>query len=141
MKFYLVTCKHGHVGRDKYLPLAIPIRAESMEKAIEIAKNKPGVKKDHPDWCLSKPRILSAEEYTEAKKTYHGHRYFQRRTRQNLHLFQDELVMEPNFTIHNKIKTNTKVWTKKEDLSKYKTKRIKEFNQSYTKHQGREEQE
>jgi hypothetical protein len=57
MKFYLIECKHGHVGRDKYLPLVIPIYAQNIDEAISIARIKPGVKKDHKDRqsvCLGK---------------------------------------------------------------------------------------
>ncbi len=133
MKFYLIECKHGHVGRDKYLPLVIPVQAENVEKAIEIAKLKPGVKKDHKDWCLKKPIVVDAATYEKAKETYYGHRYFKKRTRQNLDLFKGELVKEPNYTIRDKVKTNTKTYFKKKDLSKYKAKKIKELNQSFEK--------
>lgn len=108
MKYYLIKCKHGHVGRDKYLPINIPIAAESIEAAIKIARNKPGVKKDHPDWCLEKPKILTAEQYTQAIKTYFNHLYFRKRTRQNLDLFANDLVKEPNYTSRNGFKTNKK---------------------------------
>ena len=36
MKFYLIECKHGHVGRDKYLPLVMPVHADSVEQAIRL---------------------------------------------------------------------------------------------------------
>ena len=133
MKFYLIQCKHGHVGRDQYLPLVIPIRAENIEEAIQIAKMKPGVKKDHKDWCLSIPREVDIHTFERAKESYYGHRYFMRRTRQNLELFKGELVKEPNYTIRDKLKTNTKTYFKKKDLSKFKAKRIKELNESFRK--------
>jgi hypothetical protein len=133
MKFYLIECKHGHVGRDKYLPLVIPVHADSVDQAIGIAKLKPGVKKDHKDWCLKKPLEVDAATYEKAKEAYFGHRYFKKRTRQNLDLFKGELVKEPNYTIRDKIKTNTKTYFKKKDLSKFKAKRIKELNQSFRK--------
>ena len=133
MKYYLVRCKHGHVGRDKYLPLNIPIAAESVEAAIKIARNKLGVKQDHPDWCLAKPTILTAEEYTQAKEIYYNHQYFKKRTRQNLDLFENELVKEPNYTSRNGFKTNKKLYLKKENLSDYKVKKNKELKKSQLK--------
>ena len=133
MKFYLIQCKHGHVGRDKYLPLVIPIYAQNVDEAISIARMKPGVKKDHKDWCLKKPREVDAGTYERAKEDYFNHRYFKRKTRQNLDLFKGELVKEANYTIRDKLKTNTKTYFKKKELSKFKAKRIKELNQSFRK--------
>lgn len=141
IKFYLIQCKHGHVGRDKYLPLVIPIHAQNVDEAISIARMKPGVKIDHKDWCLKKPREVDAGTYERANEDYFNHRYFKRKTRQNLELFKEELVKEPNYTIRNKVKTNTKTYYKKQDPSKFKAKRIKEMNQSYTKKNASTEME
>ncbi len=120
MKYFLVTCKHGHVGRDKYIPIDIPITAETVNDAIQIARNKGGVKRDHPDWCLAKPVEIDKEAYLKAKEQYINDPYFNNKTRQNLEFFKDRLVKEPNYTYQDKLKTNTKIYTKK---------RSKEFNQ------------
>lgn len=44
MKYYLVKCKFVHVGRNKYLPLSIPIAAISVKEASKKAKYFKGVK-------------------------------------------------------------------------------------------------
>ena len=38
MKYYIVTAKCGHVGRDYYIPIDFPIRAESRTEAAKVAQ-------------------------------------------------------------------------------------------------------
>lgn len=47
-KYYVVTCKFGHGGRDKYLPLDLPIRATSKKEASAKAKKTGGGKARSP---------------------------------------------------------------------------------------------
>lgn len=116
MKYYFVKCKFGHVGRDKYLPLIVPVIAENPKQASIIAKNIGGVKRDHKDWCLESPSEVSYEEYLVAKQRYLSDIYWNKRTRQNLNLFQHRLVDEPNYHRHNGIKTNKlEIITKKDE--------------------------
>ena len=55
-KYYIVTAKCGHVGRDKYIPISFPVIATSKSEAATIVRNKARVKHDH------KNAILSVEE-------------------------------------------------------------------------------
>lgn len=115
LKYFLITCKHGHVGRDKYIPISIPIKAMSVEAALRIARLKGGVKRDHPDWCLGKPIEIDEATFIEEKHRYQNDPYFKNKTRQNLHLFEERLVKEKNYTYKNKVKTNTKTFVKEKN--------------------------
>ena len=57
MNYYIVRAKCGHVGRDKYMPIAFPICAESREEASAIARTLPRVKKDHKDAIISSVKV------------------------------------------------------------------------------------
>ncbi len=52
-KYYIVTCKGGHVGRHYYLPIELPIIASSAKEAADIAKGMPRVKKNRDDVILN----------------------------------------------------------------------------------------
>lgn len=106
-KYYVVTCKFGHVGRDKYLPLDVPIKAFNKKEASEKAKKLGGVKRDHPDWCLKEPQEITREEYDALRIILTSDPYWNKKTRQNIALFKDRLVDEPNYTNIRGVKTNT----------------------------------
>lgn len=127
MKYYLVTCKFGHVGRDKYLPLDIPVIADSIKEASFYAKNKGGVKKDHKDWCLRGPIEVSKEMFDNALLSFNNDVYFEKHSRQRLYLFEDRLVDEKNYTRINNSKTNTKIYKKKRSKSVVEFKRKKQL--------------
>ncbi len=106
-KYYIVKAKFGHVGRDKYLPLDIPVRAINKKDASAKAKRMGGVKRDHPDWCLKGPTEVSKEEFIACQTKLSADPYWNKKTRQNINLFKDRLVDEPNYTNHRGLKTNT----------------------------------
>jgi hypothetical protein len=135
MNYYLVKCKFGHVGRNKYLPLYVPVMAESMKKAVELARNVGGVKRDHKDWCLEVPKQLTKEEYNVYSLEFKSDVYFKKHSRSRLWLFEDRLVDEPNYTRVNGIKTNKKNHSKSRDkeVIAYKHKRENELKQSLMK--------
>lgn len=51
--YYIVTAKCGHVGRNQYIPIDFPIKAESMKMAAETIRYRPRVKHHHKDAILS----------------------------------------------------------------------------------------
>lgn len=111
-KYYVVTCKFGHVGRDKYLPLDVPIRAIDKKDASAKAKKMGGVKRDHPDWCLKGPTEITKEEYEALRVVLINDPYWNKKTRQNISLFKHRLVDEPNYTNIRGVKTNTVTFKK-----------------------------
>lgn len=44
MKFFAVTCKHGHHGTRKFYPITFAIAANSIIEACDFARDMPGVK-------------------------------------------------------------------------------------------------
>ena len=132
MNYYLVKCKFGHVGRNKYLPLNVPVMAESIKEAIELARNIGGVKRDHKDWCLEVPVQITLEMYESQRILFKNDVYFQKHSRSRLWLFEDRLIDEPNYTRVNGIRTNRKIYLKSRDKESilYKQKRERELTQS-----------
>ncbi len=48
-KYFIVTAKCGHVGKDKYILIDFPVIAEDGREAAKIARNIPRVKHHHKD--------------------------------------------------------------------------------------------
>ena len=46
MKYYAVTCKHGHHGAKNFYPITFAVCANTVLDACEYAKQMPGVKHD-----------------------------------------------------------------------------------------------
>lgn len=67
MKFYLVTCMHGHHGRSQFREISFAISAPNMMKAIEQARRMPGVKHTH-NRCILSGKEISFEEYCARRK-------------------------------------------------------------------------
>lgn len=127
MKYYLVLCKFGHVGRNKYLPLNIPVIALSKKEASLKAKSFRGVKKNHKDWCLEEPKEVTFEMYQKEKNLFKNDIYFQKKTRSRLSLFSERLVDEKHYRRIKDIKTNTKTYVKSKDshVIEFKLKKLK----------------
>jgi len=66
-KKFAVTCKCGHVGKEKYIPITFYVLANSKKDASRKAKNFPRVKKDHKDAVLDAKEV-STEEFIKGIK-------------------------------------------------------------------------
>ncbi len=64
MRYFMVTAKCGHVGRDFYIPIDFPVRADSARGAATAARSLPRVKHHHKDAILSVVEI-SCIDYDE----------------------------------------------------------------------------
>lgn len=53
MKYYTVTAKCGHVGRDCYIPITFAVKANSAKEAASVTRFMPRVKHHHKDAILS----------------------------------------------------------------------------------------
>lgn len=62
MKYYLVTCMHGHCGRKNYDEIYFAISAPTLIEAIQQARRMPGVKHTNRR-CILSGREISFEEY------------------------------------------------------------------------------
>ena len=47
IKYYNVTAKCGHVGRENYIPISFAVKAQSAKEASKRVRNFPRVKHDH----------------------------------------------------------------------------------------------
>lgn len=59
--YYAVTCKCGHVGRRRYIPITFVILTENGKEASAIARNYPRVKHHNKFAILSCRRIDETE--------------------------------------------------------------------------------
>jgi hypothetical protein len=46
MRYFAVTCKHGHHGAKNYYPITFAVAAETAIEACDYARAMPGVKHD-----------------------------------------------------------------------------------------------
>ena len=75
-KYFKVTAKCGHVGKNNYVPINFAVRAETASEASQIAKRFPRVKKQLWDSIIACVQI-SKKEYKELLKTNREDPYLQ----------------------------------------------------------------
>ncbi len=67
MRYFLVKCKCGHVGRGKCVEKTFPIYAHSKKEAAAIARAK-GRVKHHDKYAIRDVKEITFEEYKEQVK-------------------------------------------------------------------------
>lgn len=65
MKYFAVTCKHGHHGAKNYCPITFAVAANTAIEACDFAKAMPGVKHDQ---TVIKCTEISFENYVQLRK-------------------------------------------------------------------------
>jgi len=65
MRYFCVTCKHGHHGNNRYQPITFVFGATDAIRAMDLAKQMPGVK--HGSMILG-CREIPYSEYIEYRK-------------------------------------------------------------------------
>lgn len=98
-KFYRVTCKCGHIGRQFFIRIDFPVNADSGKEAAEIARNIPRVKHDHKDAILNCVEI-DYEEYLIIQKINNNDPYLKCKNPQEQdHIadLADRLEPEPKY--------------------------------------------
>ena len=99
LKFFRVTCKCGHVGRQFFVRIDFPINADSGKEAAEIARSIPRVKHDHKDAILNCVEI-DYEEYKILQKINNNDPYLKCKNPQeqsNILGFAERVETEPNY--------------------------------------------
>lgn len=122
LKYFRVTAKCGHVGKNKYIPVEFPIQAKDRKEAAKIARNIPRVKHDHKDAILECVEI-SYEEWEILQFINNNDKYLKcnRRSEQKKIEELDERMEEDE---HNKkIKFDK---ARRKARIKYKLKKYKE---------------
>ena len=98
-KYYSVTTKCGHVGRENYIPITYAVKANSAKEASNIARHYPRVKHNHKDAILSCFEI-DENEYLSILETNNKDPYLKckskREQKQTCDLV-NRLVLDPNF--------------------------------------------
>jgi hypothetical protein len=89
-KLYVVSVKGGHVGRHRYMPIDMPIKATSKKEAAAIARARPRVKHDHPDAILSVSHV-SEEVFMETVRKNREDPYLHVRSKREQRDFDDEI--------------------------------------------------
>lgn len=105
IKYYLVTAKCGHVGRDKYMPIVFPVKSKSKKEASDKTRNFPRVKRDHKDFIL-KIEQVSRGKFDEQITINNNDLYLKikRKSDQNkiIDKIKNRLVDEPNYKRKNR---------------------------------------
>ncbi|MCL2793493.1 MAG: hypothetical protein FWD87_10450 [Spirochaetaceae bacterium] len=122
-KYFIVKTKCGHVGKNMYVPVEFAIYAKNGKEAAFIARQKPGVKRNHPDAILSVEEI-SREEYCKSRQLFINDLYWRKgamnvKDNQALLLSRLEPETPHHHTVHKlavsqqKIEKNNKIATRK----------------------------
>lgn len=75
MRYFKVTAKCGHVGKNWYFPGDLYITAENGREAAKAARRMPRVKHDHKDAILSVSEI-DVDSYVRGKETIMDNPYW-----------------------------------------------------------------
>ena len=128
-KFFRVTCKCGHVGRQFFIRIDFPVNADSGKEAAEIARNMPRVKHNHKDAILNCVEI-DYEEYQIIQKINNNDPYLKcKNPQEQAHIlgFANRLETETNYIkIVNKSRRN---------VVEFKNKKRAAFEKSYVSYQ------
>lgn len=98
-KFFRVTCKCGHVGRQFFIRIDFSVNADSRKEAAKIARNIPRVKHDHKDAILNCVEI-DYEEYQIIQKINNNDPYLKcKNPQEQAHIFgfTERLEPEPKY--------------------------------------------
>lgn len=97
MKYFLVICKCGHVGRGKYVEKTFPIYAHNKKEAAAIGRAK-GRVKHHDKYAIRDVKEITFEEYKAQVKINESDGYLnvssvqeQRRTCPDIY---DQVIVE-----------------------------------------------
>lgn len=74
-KYFIVTAKCGHVGRNKYIEKNLTIRASSGKEAAKKARNHPRVKHHWKDAIVDVVEVTE-EEYSRIRIENYSDPYF-----------------------------------------------------------------
>ena len=88
MNYYLVRTKCGHVGKNHYVEITFPIKAETGKDAARIARQIPRVKHHHWDAIID-CRKVAREEYEKQVRINNNDPYLQIKSKQEQKQIED----------------------------------------------------
>ena len=122
IKYYNVTAKCGHVGRENYIPISFAVKANSAKEASKRVRNFPRVKHDHKDAIISCKEI-NEEEFNNLVKINNNDSYLtcksKREQKQTCDLI-NRLVLDTNYISFNKKRGEDKLQKISFKLKKFK---------------------
>ena len=122
IKYYSVTAKCGHVGRENYIPISFAVKANSAKEASKKVRNFPRVKHDHKDAILS-CREINEDEFNSLLELNNNDSYLtcksKREQKQTCNLV-NRLVLDPNYISFNKKRGDDKLQNISFKLKKFK---------------------
>lgn len=129
MKYFKVTVKFGHVGKNNYYKGYLFINAESGKDAARIARYFPRVKHDHKDAILQVEKIDFQTFKSESKKNC-ALNYFKcynvQKQREYFFEIEDsvyrENAVEQEYVRHSKKRSLRKIYNDDPDFDYYKNK-------------------
>lgn len=97
---YMVVAKGGHVGRDNFMPMYIPVKALNKKEASDRVRVMPRVKKHHKDVILSVFAISKQTFYKQLENNAKDP-YYQVHSKQEQNKvfdqIKDRLISDPHF--------------------------------------------
>jgi len=97
---FIVSVKGGHVSKEYYYPMHVPIKATSKKEASDVARVLPRVKKDHKDVVLG-IRKVSKREFQKQIDINKEDPYYQVRSRREqskyMDIIHDKLIKDPHY--------------------------------------------
>ena len=99
----MAVLKGGHVGKDYFMPMYIPVRALSKKEASDKVRWLPRVKKDHKDVVLNLYKV-SKEVFYKQVEINRNDPYYKAQSKQEQNMFdeliQSRVVMETRKTTY-----------------------------------------
>lgn len=120
MKYYIVTTKCGHVGKNKYIVIDFPVLAENGKDAARKAREIPRVKHHHKDAILNVKEV-TLEDYNKSIEMNHNDDYLKCSNRQEQNLIEnigERIINCESDTI--KKRTYDNVWVHKVCVRNYR---------------------
>lgn len=120
MAYFNVTCRCGHVGKGRYVPISFPVIANSRKEASKIGRDIPRVKHHNKKAIISCTEI-SYQAYLELRKLNAKDEYLRCKNIQQqraIENFESRIVYDPQ--IKN---TKRKSLEERDQIINYKRKK------------------
>ena len=118
-RYYSVTAKCGHVGKNFYIPIEFAVYAENGKSAAALVRKKPRVKRHHLN-AIIKVRAIEFNEFMRIKELNDMDEYLKCTNIQQQRLIkglEDKVIPE---TSVKRLETKTKTKMKPYIRAKYK---------------------
>lgn len=113
MKYFMVTAKCGHVGKNNYYKGTLFFKANNGKEAARLARECPRVKHDQKDAILSVTEINSII-FEAGRELNHKIHYYTCETVQEQRMYMAEIA--DNIFVEDWVSEEPKKYTKKHSL-------------------------